>query len=491
VKTLVSGGISRSYRLHVPASYTGDTPVPVVFSFHGLGSNAVEQEFYSGFAAKSDTTGFISVFPDGTTIGSGQTHWNAWQLAPPQPDEVAFTSAMIDVLVATLCIDQSRVYTSGMSNGAMMSVRLACSLSARIAAFGPVAGAYFPAMSYNVNAFETCPDAVPRPMIAFHGTADATVPFNGGGTVNYRLPQDDNTPADDVLSSWAAHNGCSGARQETQIDTEVRLVQYGSCADGALVQLYAVDGGGHTWPGSFDVPGLGYTTQQIDATDLMWAFFSNYTLPDADVDLIPDANDNCPIDENFSQANTDANFIDLSPPKAYDDLTLAFSDTLGDACDPDDDNDGLADVAETTNPACPMATGTTIPLVADSDGDRVLDGAECALGKDPVDTTMRPSEAECGLPSDTDGDGVLDFRETCYFGTDPGLLNTDGDTCHDGKEVASINLDSNVTAIDLSQVAQSFGPSTGQNYILDFDMTRDGTIGAIDLGFVAQRFGAC
>ena len=147
-------------------------------------------------------------------------------------------------------------------------------LSSRIAAIAPVTGSYFPPMALNLNPSEVCGDTTAVPFIGFHGTADATVPFNGGfggvtGTTNFRLPIDNSTPAEDVIADWSTHNGCAGARQESQVSAEVRLVQYGACNLGAIVQLYAVDGGGHTWPGAVDVPGLGYTTHQISATDLI------------------------------------------------------------------------------------------------------------------------------------------------------------------------------------------------------------------------------
>ncbi len=497
VKSLVSGGLTRSYRVHVPASYTGASPVPVVFSFHGHGSNAIEQEVYSGFSAKSDSAGFIAVFPDG--VPPSPQGWNAWQFAPPQPDDVAFTSAIIDSLIASSCIDQSRVYTSGISNGAMMSVRLACSLSSRIAAFAPVAGAYYAPMSLNLNPAETCPDTAPRPMIAFHGTADPTVPFNGGGSsIVYRLPIDDNTPAEDVLSDWAAHNGCGGTRQESQIGTEVRLVQYGSCANGAVVELYAVDGGGHTWPGSFDVPSLGYTTHQISATDLIWSFFSNYTLPDADGDLIPDVVDNCPTVANYGQTNYDRNLVNLHPAKPYDDLTRANSDLLGDACDPDIDNDGLSNTDElnlgpggSSHALCPGATAATDPSKEDTDGDRYLDGAECALGTDPTNPASKPATADCGPSGDADGDGVRDVIEICFYDTNPQATNTDGDGCGDAKEIASVDGNLTVNSTDLQQIATAFGPSTNPGYILDFDMDKNGTINSTDLQFAASHFGAC
>lgn len=342
VETVATSFGTRSYRLHVPSSYSGSAPVPLVINMHGNGSNAFDQEFYSAFSTKSDAEGFVVVYPEGTTVQTGVQHFNAWQLPSPQPDDVAFIGALLDSVESSLCIDPSRVYSTGMSNGGMMSVRLACSLSHRVAAIAPVTGAYYPPMANNLNPAETCADAAVTPMIAFHGTADAVVPYNGGpggSGINYRLPQDDDTPAADVLSEWATHNGCTGGRQEIQIDTEVRLIQYDGCPNGALAQLYRVEPGGHTWPGSpFDVPSLGYRTQQISATDLMWTFFTSYTLPDADSDLMPDAADNCPSVANWEQDDADA-------------------DALGDACetalsyntdpvDADTDNDGCADGRE-------------------------------------------------------------------------------------------------------------------------------------------------
>ena len=280
VETIATADGTRTYRLHVPPSYSGSAALPLVFNMHGATSNATEQEFYSAFSAKADAEGFIVVYPQGLTTGAiPYTHFNAWMLSSPEPNDVGFITTLLDALEAQLCIDQDRVFSTGMSNGGMMSVRLACSLSGRIAAIAPVTGSYFPPMALNLNPSEVCGDTTAVPFIGFHGTADATVPFNGGfggvtGTTNFRLPIDNSTPTEDVIADWSTHNGCAGARQESQVSAEVRLVQYGACNLGAIVQLYAVDGGGHTWPGAVDVPGLGYTTHQISATDLIWAFFA-------------------------------------------------------------------------------------------------------------------------------------------------------------------------------------------------------------------------
>ncbi len=489
VKSVVTIDGSRSYRLHVPPSYTGSSPMPVVISSHGAGSNALEQEVYSAFSTKSDAEGFIVAYPQGLAPG-GSTFFNAWQLA--SVDDVGYITALLNSVESQLCTDRSRVYATGISNGGMLSVRLACSMSSRIAAIAPVAGSYFPPMALNLNAAETCPDTRAVPVIAFHGTADDTVPYPGGQPanffVNYRLPQDDTTPDEDILADWAAHNGCAGARQETQIDTEVALIEYGSCVDGATVQLYRVDPGGHTWPGSFDVPSLGYTTQQIDATDLIWTFFTGFTVPDADVDLVPDIVDNCPGDANFPQANNDRNFIDHSPPynANVDDKTVPMSDLPGDACDTDDDNDGLTDSDEATGASCSAIA--TNQLLADTDGDRFIDGAECSLGSDPTSPASTPAIAACGPTTDTDGDKLSDRIETCSYGTLVNSTDSDGDKAldgaRDGCEAASLNGDRIVNVADMGMLATAISNISFR--VVSVDVNKDGVWNPADQGLLAS-----
>jgi polyhydroxybutyrate depolymerase len=297
VETISTVDGLRSYRVHVPPSYTGTTRVPLILNFHGLGSNALAEEIYSGLGVRADQPdgGFVVVMPEGT-LGQYGRYWNTYQI-DAAPHDVAFAAAILDRLEATLCIDRARVFAAGMSNGAMMSVRLACSLSSRIAAAAPVAGAYYPALFVGYPA-ESCPDARPAPIIAFHGTADTIVPYNGGhgyADTDFRLAIDNDTADEDILQDWAAHNGCTSGRQQTAVSAEVNLIQYSGCNEGADVELYSVVGGGHTWPGAGDVPGF-YTTHDISATDLMWAFFQAHPNPDTpagdiDNDGIPDSLD--------------------------------------------------------------------------------------------------------------------------------------------------------------------------------------------------------
>ena len=315
----ITGQGERRYRLHVPSSYNGADRTMLVLAFHGLGSNGQQTELYSGLSAFSDLGwDFIAAYPEGTENGFGQQYWNFIPTA--NPNDVLFTSELLDALETELCIDTNTVFSTGISNGAILSSRLACSLSSRIAAIAPIAGAYFPPLLSTFSG-EDCPDTRAVPFISFHGTADATVPYNGGsglGGAQFRLPQDNATVDEDVTEDWAIHNGCTDPRTETQIDTEIRLIEYTSCTDGATVQHYAVDGGGHTWPGSFDVPGLGYTTHQINATALMLEFFEAHPLavtPEVDTD----------------------------------------GDTVPNNSDPDNDNDGCTDAQETGSD--PLAGG--------------------------------------------------------------------------------------------------------------------------------------
>jgi hypothetical protein len=188
--------------------------------------------------------------------------------------------------------------------------------------------------------------------------------------------------------------------------------------------------------------------------------------------------------------HSDENHIDLPPTKAFDDLTKPNADNIGNDCgDDDDDNDGLTDIEEATGSACGGIV--TDKDKEDTDGDRALDGAECALGTDPTNPLSFPTLSQCGALVDQDGDGVLTAREICYYNTDPLVANTDGDICHDGKEIASVNADTTVNVIDLQQVAGSFGLANDPDYIVNFDSTKDGAINVIDLSFVAGQSGAC
>ena len=139
-ESITHGGLQRDYIIHIPSSYNVNTPIPLVFCFHGYGSNASTNMSYTNFNYISDTAGFIVVYPQGTLL-QGTTHWNVggWTTASTI-DDVGFTASLLDSISNAYTIDDTRVYSTGMSNGGYMSFLLACQLSNRIAAIASVTG---------------------------------------------------------------------------------------------------------------------------------------------------------------------------------------------------------------------------------------------------------------------------------------------------------------------------------------------------------------
>lgn len=271
IRSIMHDGIARSYRLYVPSVYDGTQAVPIVFNLHGYTSNANQQEFYGDFRPISDTANFILVHPDGTEDATGTTFWNAFGSPTETVDDVGFISALIDTLAANYNIDLNRVYSTGMSNGGFMSYHLACTLSERITAIASVTGAMVD------PTFLSCNPVHPTPAMQIHGTADPTVPYNGSTGV---------LGAVESAEYWVGFNNCNPTPTETAVPdvdmtdmcTADHFVYSGGDA-GSTVELYRVNGGAHTWPGTnpfFST--LGVTNQDFSASVEIWRFFSQYRL---------------------------------------------------------------------------------------------------------------------------------------------------------------------------------------------------------------------
>ncbi len=257
-------GVDRTYQLYVPAAYTGSAPVPVVFDFHGYGSNAQQQMLYGNFKPLADAHDFLIVAPDGQgTVGR---HFNLTNESGRQND-IAMVLALLDHIEATFCVDAQRVDATGMSDGGAMTSTLACVAYSRFAAFAPVAVVVYR---------NGCGGTTPISLVEFQGTADPIVPFDGGAVHCCGGSVVGSAPA--AMASWAAHDHCSAASIDTRLGTEVRKRTWSNCDDASEVVFYIIDGGGHTWPGSVPLPKLGLTTKQIDASKTIWAFFQSHPL---------------------------------------------------------------------------------------------------------------------------------------------------------------------------------------------------------------------
>jgi polyhydroxybutyrate depolymerase len=266
--TIIHDGIVRTYKLYVPALYSGNVPVPLLLNFHGYTSNSNEQMFYGDFRNIADTANFLVVHPQGTLDNTNTTHFNVgW--GGSTVDDVGFTEALIDSLSDAYSIDQNRIYAVGMSNGGFMSFQLACDLSAKIAAVGSVTGSMTPSTLGNCNASH------PMPIIQIHGTTDGTVPYNGSAGWTASVTN--------ILNHWATFNNCSpvpavvNVPNTNTIDgSTVEKYTYENGVNCSEVVHFKVTNGQHTWPGSiFNFAGTNY---DINASVEIWNFISKYDI---------------------------------------------------------------------------------------------------------------------------------------------------------------------------------------------------------------------
>lgn len=257
VETIMVNGQARQYRLHVPPTYKPEQAMPLVVNLHGLNSNAAQQEQVSQMSTKADQIGFIVVYPEG--LGNPQT-WHVGPRAEADAD-LQFIRDLIVRLKGQLNIAPGHIYATGISNGAQMSNRLGCEMADIFAAIAPVSGGYPPS--------QECRPVHPVAVVAFHGTADQLLPYEGQGRILL--------PVREWAAAWAARNGCGPTPTITFQHGEVTGETWSHCQEGAEVVLYTIQGRGHSWPGSGMPPEI--TTQDINATDVIWEFFASHPMP--------------------------------------------------------------------------------------------------------------------------------------------------------------------------------------------------------------------
>lgn len=277
--TLDTGDDTRDLRIFLPSVYDG-SPLAMVINWHGLGSDGPQQAIFSNYETLAEAEGFLVVHPTGVPApGDTRNSWELAQFNDPGRDDIAMAESVIDHLITNYCADPSRVYSTGMSNGGFFTSRLVCELSDRIAAAVSVAG---------ITHHDGCNPERAVPLMAFHGTADAVVPFAGGVST---LVEENATPEaldfftqvmPEEFAEFAASNGCDPDPTVEAVSDEVTRYDYINCSDDVGQVFFEVTDGGHSWPGSplgpFVVDTLGYTTNDVSATVDGWAFMSQYSL---------------------------------------------------------------------------------------------------------------------------------------------------------------------------------------------------------------------
>lgn len=253
--TIESSGGSRAYMVYVPEGYEPDVPAPVAYVFHGATSNKEQQLVYSRYPSHAEADGALLVLPD--ALGT-PTRWSPFGPAfagVEGVDDLAFFDDLSAAVEGGFCVDPERVLVTGMSSGGFMAAAVACTRSDRVAAAGPVTA--------TVWAEAVCASAEPVAYAYFHGTADPVVPYEGGANSP--------GPVEETSQAWADQNGCDPTPVDERVGTEVVHRAWSGC--DATTDLYIVEGGGHTWPGSIPRERSGPTTDDIDATEIIWDVF--------------------------------------------------------------------------------------------------------------------------------------------------------------------------------------------------------------------------
>ena len=265
---LTHKGLDRYYYIQL-AHPEAEGLSSVLFNLHGYGSDAIEQMNYTNFnnLANTKENNFILIHPQGaplnTALTSSSSHWNSggWTIGSTV-DDVDFIDTIIALVSQKYDLNQNRIYSTGMSNGGFMSYHLACNLSSKIAAVASVTG------SMSSETYESCNPDHPTSILQVHGSIDVTVPFQGNSALGMRS-------VNDVMDYWKLYNSCDVDPTSIIIDyfdieIAVQHDTYSNCLNDVHVELYKIEGMGHTWPykGRYG----------ISATEIIWEFINTYDI---------------------------------------------------------------------------------------------------------------------------------------------------------------------------------------------------------------------
>lgn len=263
--------LDREYYLYTPP---GDSKAkrPLVVVLHGGGGSPQNVANTTGFSELAAQKGFMIAYP----LGMGRVPtWNAGKCCGYAErrniDDVGFIARMINDIKTRRNVDETRVYATGMSNGGMMSYRLACELSTVFAAVAPVAGA--------MNTFDCKPNGRPS-LFIIHALDDKHVLYGGGAPEEgvraaiSRKPESD-ASVQDAMQFWVKADYCRDYPQVHDMGDVARVTYF--CAEDRNVTLNTLDRGGHSWPGGKRGSIIGdKPIESFDATQEIWQFFHQH-----------------------------------------------------------------------------------------------------------------------------------------------------------------------------------------------------------------------
>jgi polyhydroxybutyrate depolymerase len=274
-KNLMHDNLKRTYHLFVPSSYNPAKPVPLVLAMHGLSETGLIFARYRGLSEVAEREGFIVAYPQGIW-----RHWNSFGDAGGT-DDVGFLLALIEQIEAGYAIDRDRVYATGDSNGGFMSFVLASKAPQTFAAIAPVMATMPGWIADKVDR------SVPMPVLLMHGTDDPIVPWGSDNVDAEPIRSMNMRSIPKSVAFWVELNGCGTTPVREDLPdadpgdgTTAYCETYSGGRDGAEVVLYAITGGGHTWPGGREFAPrfvVGKRSKDFNASEAIWAFLSKHS----------------------------------------------------------------------------------------------------------------------------------------------------------------------------------------------------------------------
>ena len=269
-------GVNRRYLLYTPESYNVQKPSPLIVVLHGGHGDAEKTADKTGFKPLAERDGFLVLYPEAV-----EKHWNdGRKTTVSKISDVVFISALVDHVAKLRNIDRQRIYVTGLSNGGMMTQRLACESPERYAAFASVIA------NMPLSMKLACKPGRPVAIMLIYGTEDPLMPYSGGEIKKGRRVGMGGTviSADETVKFWADNNHCKGDGNTTMLpdndpddDTRIEKTAFTECKDGGELIFYSVKGGGHAWPGSDIKPLMrritGNVSNDMVASEVIWEFF--------------------------------------------------------------------------------------------------------------------------------------------------------------------------------------------------------------------------
>lgn len=323
-----SDSATRRYLLHIPDAYDINKPAGLIWSFAGRGKKAEHQEKITKLSDSAFNSEYIVVYPQAETNSTSDTQekssgtkrlkrqpreeddddeygeyeddedddwqWDEdddqddrsagknskgqgqWQGDPESHvNDVKFTLELLEAIEKTFCIDDERIYASGLSNGGgFVANILACDpvASKKFAAFAAASGAYYQNEVKGKCSADSVPlkcenDGAKVPLVVTHGGSDKVIKYEGGKRRKACLPS-----VPHFVTAWAERDGLEATNVTSQVgDTDVVHSSFGEGANAGMVQSYFVPEMGHRWP-------MNKKKAPVSATKIFLDFFAEWNM---------------------------------------------------------------------------------------------------------------------------------------------------------------------------------------------------------------------